>query len=178
MDNIIYKILFNKMRRYILMKYFKPDFELDHFSKMDANWLEHHRVKTIFSDLDSTLAIHDEPGGDDLRTWIQMLKNHHVKLVIASNNSQGRVDRFCKPFGIIGFGKCAKPAPYKLRKHMDEIGASTETSIFLGDQLFTDVWCGKLLNIRTVLVKPIGKEHEPIQIVLKRKLETIVKKRW
>ncbi|WP_227521496.1 YqeG family HAD IIIA-type phosphatase [Bacillus alkalisoli] len=162
----------------INIQYFKPDFELHHFFDITAEWLQTNKIKTIFSDLDSTLAIHDQPGGEDLKVWIEMLKSQNVQLVIASNNSQGRVERFCKPFDIIGFGKCAKPLPNVLLKHMKEIGATSNTSIFLGDQLFTDIWCGKLLDMRTVLVKPIGMEHEPIQIVLKRKLEAVVRKRW
>ncbi|MFC0560049.1 YqeG family HAD IIIA-type phosphatase [Halalkalibacter alkalisediminis] len=160
------------------MKFFKPDFELQHFSEITMDWLKANRVETIFSDLDSTLATHDLPAGDDLEAWIQMLKEQDVQLVIASNNSQARVDRFCEPHGIIGFGRCKKPAARIVRQHMNELGAKDDTTIFLGDQLFTDVWCGKNVGIRTVLVQPIGQEHEPIQIVLKRKIENWMKKRW
>ncbi|WP_227936333.1 YqeG family HAD IIIA-type phosphatase [Alkalihalobacillus deserti] len=160
------------------MKYFKPDFELQHFSNITEDWIKTNRVQTIFSDLDSTLATHDLPGGNDLEAWIQMLKDQNVQLVIASNNNQARVDRFCKPYGIIGFGKCKKPSASEIRKHMTNLGAKDETTIFLGDQLFTDVWCGKNVGIRTVLVHPIGQEHEPIQIVIKRKIESWIKKRW
>ena len=48
-----------------------------------------------------------------------------------------------------------------------------ENTIFIGDQLFTDVWGAKKLGIQTWLVKPIHPKEE-IQIVLKRKLEWIV----
>ena len=160
------------------MKYFKPDFELSTYTEINEEWLIKNNVKTIFSDLDSTLATHDQPGGEDLKQWIEMLKRNDVELVIASNNSQGRVDRFCNPYNIKGIGKCKKPLPNVIRKHMDDLGADIKTSIFLGDQLFTDVWCGKLLHIRTALVQPIGQEHEPIQIVFKRKIEKWIKKQW
>jgi HAD superfamily phosphatase (TIGR01668 family) len=160
------------------MKFFKPDFELHHFSDITKEWLQTNKVQTIFSDLDSTLATHDQPGDDDLKDWIRMLKEQNVQLVIASNNNQARVDRFCTPHGILGFGKCKKPAASEVRKHMTKLGAKNETTIFLGDQLFTDVWCGKNVGIRTALVKPIGQEHEPIQIVFKRKIENWIKKRW
>ena len=45
--------------------------------------------------------------------------------------------------------------------------------MFVGDQLFTDVWGAKKAGIRTWLVKPIHPKEE-IQIVLKRRLEWIV----
>ncbi|WP_280770290.1 YqeG family HAD IIIA-type phosphatase [Salipaludibacillus daqingensis] len=158
------------------MKYFKPDFELHHFSDITKEWLDNNRITYIFSDLDSTLAIHDKPGDRDLTNWINMLKQQKITLIIASNNSQGRVDRFCSPFQINGFGNCGKPLPHRLRKQMN--GTNPNECLFLGDQLLTDIWCGKLLNMKTALVKPIGREHEPLQIKLKRKIEKQMIKRW
>ena len=161
------------------MKYFKPDMEIHHFTDLTSDWLRTNNVKIIFSDLDSTLTIHDRQHDDhELEEWIKMLKENDIILAIVSNNSQGRVDRFVQPLGIIGFGMCNKPATSKIKKEMKKINATTETSIFLGDQLFTDIWCGKRLGMRTVLVTPIGEEHEPWNIRLKRFFERIVKKRW
>jgi len=48
-----------------------------------------------------------------------------------------------------------------------------ETTLFVGDQLFTDVYGARRTGIKSYLVKPIDKKEE-IQIVLKRYLEKIV----
>lgn len=48
-----------------------------------------------------------------------------------------------------------------------------DTTYFVGDQLFTDVWGANRAGIMSILVKPIDK-HEEIQIILKRMLEWIV----
>ena len=48
-----------------------------------------------------------------------------------------------------------------------------ENTIFVGDQLFTDIFGAKRIGLKNFLVKPIN-EKEEIQIVLKRKLEKIV----
>ncbi len=53
------------------------------------------------------------------------------------------------------------------------MGTTIETTLFVGDQLFTDVWGAKKIGIMTYLVKPINPKEE-IQIVLKRYLERIV----
>ena len=53
------------------------------------------------------------------------------------------------------------------------MGTDPETTLFVGDQLFTDVWGAKKAGIVTYLVKPINPKEE-IQIVLKRRLEWIV----
>jgi uncharacterized protein len=160
------------------MKFFKPDFEFEHFSDLSLDLLKQHNVKAIFSDLDSTLAAHDELGDDDFTKWHERLESVGVKLVVVSNNSQGRVDRFTKPYDIIGYGRCNKPLPSKIKKIMGEIGVTSSDSLFLGDQLFTDVLCGKMLEMKTVLVHPLGEEHEPWTVRWKRGLETSIKKRW
>lgn len=160
------------------MNYFKPDFDFPHFSHITAEWLKEQQIQTIFSDLDSTLAVHDQLGDEEVEKWTAMLKEQSVQLIIISNNSQGRVDRFTKAYNIIGFGMCNKPATAKIKGHMKKVGATAETSLFLGDQLLTDIWCGKRLNMKTALVHPIGQEHEPINIRVKRWIEKLIKKRW
>ena len=56
---------------------------------------------------------------------------------------------------------------------MEELGSDTGNTIFVGDQIFTDVYGAKRAGIRSILVKPIHPKEE-IQIVLKRYLEKIV----
>ena len=46
-------------------------------------------------------------------------------------------------------------------------------TVFVGDQLFTDIYGAKRTGLRTILVSPIHPKEE-IQIVLKRYLERIV----
>ena len=56
---------------------------------------------------------------------------------------------------------------------MKKIGTNKKTTVFIGDQLFTDVWGAKRVGIRNILVKPINPKEE-IQIVLKRRLEWVI----
>ncbi|MCT8139352.1 YqeG family HAD IIIA-type phosphatase [Anaerobacillus sp. CMMVII] len=160
------------------MKIFKPDYEYEHFTNVSLDFLKEHNIHAIFSDLDSTLAAHDQLGDAQFTSWHEKLEASDVKLIVVSNNSQGRVDRFTKPYNILGYGRCNKPAPSKIKNIMAEIGVDSTNSIFLGDQLFTDVLCGKLLKMKTVLVKPLGEEHEPWTVRWKRGLEASIKKMW
>ncbi len=57
------------------------------------------------------------------------------------------------------------------------MGTNKENTLFVGDQLFTDIWGAKRIGIRNILVKPINKNEE-IQIVLKRYLEKIILKEY
>ena len=69
--------------------------------------------------------------------------------------------------------KAGKPNPANYKKAMEELGTDTGNTIFVGDQIFTDVYGANLAGIRTILVKPSHPKEE-IQIVLKRYLEKIV----
>lgn len=77
----------------------------------------------------------------------------------------------------VGYGsyiyKAGKPNPKNYRKAMRQMELDESQTLFIGDQLFTDVWGAKRAGIHTILVKPIHPKEE-IQIVLKRRLEAVV----
>ena len=53
------------------------------------------------------------------------------------------------------------------------MGTDLHSTLYVGDQIFTDVWGAKRCGIPNILVAPIHPKEE-IQIVLKRYLEKIV----
>ncbi len=69
--------------------------------------------------------------------------------------------------------KAGKPSTKNYLKAMEEMETTTENTLFVGDQIFTDVYGANRAGIHTILVKPIHPKEE-IQIVLKRYLEKIV----
>lgn len=66
-----------------------------------------------------------------------------------------------------------KPSVKNYFKAMGIMGTDQSNTVFIGDQLFTDVWGAKRSGIHNILVKPIYPKEE-IQIVLKRYLEKVV----
>ena len=69
--------------------------------------------------------------------------------------------------------KAGKPKPAGYRKAMEVLGTDTSNTIFVGDQIFTDIWGAKRTGIRTIMVRKIHWKEE-IQIVLKRRLEAFI----
>ena len=53
------------------------------------------------------------------------------------------------------------------------MGTDCSNTLFIGDQLFTDVWGANRTGLFSILVRPINPKEE-IQIVLKRRLEAVV----
>lgn len=90
-----------------------------------------------------------------------------------SNNKEPRVKSFAEAVGAKYIYKAGKPGRAGYEKAMELMRTGPESTLFVGDQLFTDVWGAKKAGILTFLVKPIHPREE-IQIVLKRRLEWIV----
>lgn len=67
--------------------------------------------------------------------------------------------------------------PKDMMQGMEHMGTTASNTMFVGDQIFTDIWGAKRAGVYAVLVHPIAK-HEEIQIVLKRKLEWFVLRRY
>ena len=45
---------------------------------------------------------------------------------------------------------------------MEQMGTDESNTIFVGDQILTDVWGANRAGIRSVMVKPVKKWHEEI----------------
>ena len=80
---------------------------------------------------------------------------------------------FNEDIGVSYIYNAHKPSTGNYRKACEIMHTDEKTTIFIGDQLFTDVWGAKRTGIHSILVKPIHPKEE-IQIVLKRYLEKIV----
>ena len=63
-----------------------------------------------------------------------------------------------------------KPMSGGYKKAMELMGTDRETTLVVGDQIFTDLWGGSFMGLKTIMVLPINPKEE-IQIVLKRILE-------
>lgn len=167
----------NNKRRDHLLEVLKPTFYYAHYTNLTSQWLKEHKVKFILADLDGTLAPQDEEAGEEFETWLQEIQQAGIGLIIVSNNSQQRVDEFVAKHKIVGLGVCKKPSTKQIEEKFFYQGLRPETTLFLGDQLFTDVWCGNQLGLKTVLVDSIPGKEDTFRKI-KRTLETYLLKRW
>ena len=96
-----------------------------------------------------------------------------MKTCLLSNNKEPRVRSFADQVDSPYIYKAGKPSVKNYRKAMERMGTDEKNTIFVGDQLFTDVYGANRSGIYGILVKPINPKEE-IQIVLKRYLEANV----
>ena len=132
---------------------FFPDRYVASTYVIDFEKLYEEGVRGLIFDIDNTLVPHGAPADERAVRLFQRLKDIGFRCCLISNNQEKRVKMFNEP--------------------MEIMGTDRENTVFIGDQLFTDVWGAKRAGIPNILVKPIHPREE-IQIVLKRYLEKIV----
>ena len=127
----------------------------------------------VIFDIDNTLVPHGAPADGRAKKLFVKLKELGFDACLLSNNKEPRVKMFNDDVQVNYIFDAHKPSVKNYQKAMELMGTDLTNTIFVGDQLFTDVWGAKRTGIRNILVKPIHPKEE-IQIVFKRKLEKIV----
>lgn len=127
----------------------------------------------LIFDIDNTLVPHGAPADGRAVKLFENLRTLGYDTCLISNNKEPRVKPFAEAVGSKYVYNAHKPSTKNYKKAMELMETKEKTTLFVGDQLFTDVWGAKRSGIRSILVKPIYPKEE-IQIVLKRYLEKIV----
>ena len=127
----------------------------------------------IIFDIDNTLVPHGAPADERAIELFDKLHKLGYKTMLLSNNKEPRVSPFADAVESEYIYQAGKPLLKGYLKAMEKMGTTTKDTLFIGDQIFTDVWGANRAGIHTILVGQIDKKEE-IQIILKRRLEAIV----
>ena len=114
-------------------------------------------IRGAIFDIDNTLVRHDQPADERAVALFQRLHALGIRTCLLS------------PY----IYKSGKPGVAGYQKAMKLMGTDESTTLFVGDQLFTDIYGANRAGIYSILVKPIHPKEE-IQIVVKRYLEVVV----
>lgn len=152
---------------------FYPSQEVDSAYQIDYEALYEQGYRGIIYDIDNTLTEHGAPATEQTVALMKRLKKIGFGICLLSNNKEERVKMFNEDIHVQYIHKAGKPSVSGYEKAMLLIGTNKENTVFIGDQIFTDIYGANRTGLMTYLVKPIDKKEE-IQIVLKRYLEKIV----
>jgi len=156
-----------------MLRKFYPDQYMTSTYQIDFQWYYDQGYRGVIFDIDNTLVPHGAPADVKAIQLFQHLRKIGLNSCVMSNNGLDRVQSFAEVVDCSYIYKANKPHPASYQKAMSIMGTNLQTTLMVGDQLFTDIWGAKRLQMRNVLVKPIHPKEE-IQIVLKRRLEKIV----
>ena len=152
---------------------FYPDKEEKSVYQIDFEEYYAKGYRGIVFDIDNTLVPHGAPATETCIRLFEKLRKIGFEIMLLSNNKEYRVKSFHELVKVNYIYKAGKPNPKNYQKAMEMMGTSSKDTLFIGDQLFTDIWGANRANMRTILVQPIHPKEE-IQIIIKRYLEAIV----
>ena len=156
-----------------MLSRFYPDDWVDSAYQIDYEKIYDRGYRGLIFDIDNTLVPHGAPADERAIALFARLKNLGFSCCLLSNNQMERVSSFNEPIQVFFIENAHKPSAKNYRRAMEMMGTDEKNTLFIGDQLFTDVYGAKRAGSRTVLVRPIHPKEE-IQIVFKRYLERIV----
>ena len=156
-----------------MLKSFYPKKMVESAYEIPYETLYNDGIRGVIFDVDNTLVPHGAPA--DERALSLFVKFHQMgmKTCLLSNNREARVASFAAQVDSPYIYKGGKPSVRGYNKAMEKMGTDKSTTVFVGDQLFTDVYGANRAGIYSFLVKPIHPKEE-IQIVIKRRLEAAV----
>lgn len=150
-----------------------PDTYIRSTYEIDFKKLYEQGYRGVLFDVDNTLVPHDAPADDQVIAFFRQLKEIGFETCLISNNKEPRVKTFSEKVGARYVFKAGKPLPKGYVEGMKKMKTDKADTLFVGDQIFTDILGANRAGIYSILVKPIHPKEE-IQIVLKRYLEKIV----
>lgn len=156
---------------------FFPDATVTSTYDIDYGKLYREGYRGILFDIDNTLVEHGREASDRAKKLFASLKEMGFECCLISNNKKKRVHMFNEEIGVHSVFNAHKPAKKGYYYAMELMNTRKDNTVFVGDQLFTDIFGAKRIGLKNFLVKPINRREE-IQIVWKRKLERIVLKEY
>lgn len=154
-----------------------PDTYLDSIDDIDFEMYYKKGIRGIVSDIDNTLVSHGAPADEHIIKVFEKIHGMGMDTCLISNNKKLRVEPFAKAVNSKFIYDAHKPSRESYKKAMELMNTDKESTLFIGDQIFTDIWGANRTGIETVMLKQIDKKEE-IQIILKRIPEKLILWLW
>ena len=132
------------------MSIFFPGEYLDSTYVIDFDKLYKDGYRGVIFGVDNTLVPHGEPADERAKQLFAHLKELGYSCMLLSNNKEPRVKMFNDAVKVNYIFKANKPMPGNYKKAMELMGTTTKNTLFIGDQIFTDVMGANITGIRTI----------------------------
>lgn len=127
---------------------------------------------TVLFDLDNTLLPYDNDEVTQEHTQLfETLLTLDYKVMIVSNSGSDRVGGFAEAMRVPYVKSAKKPLKSGFHKALGMIKAEPSQTLFVGDQLMTDVWGSHRAGLTPLLVKAIKRKSERWYTKLNRRIE-------
>lgn len=115
----------------------------------------------IIFDIDNTLLpVNDTNVPKELIKLFDKLVKDNFSICIVSNNKLERVIPVAQKLGVKYLEKANKPKKEAYDKALDILGASSEETVMVGDQMLSDIKGANEYGIYSILVDPVDDKYD------------------
>ena len=147
-----------------------PDGYFDSVFDIDYKKLWEKGFRGLMFDIDNTLTVHNERAEKKEAEFFKKLRKIGFRTVVLSNNSKKRVEPFANMIKSPFVSRAKKPLSSGYLRGMHMIGTNVSNTLFVGDQVYTDIVGANRIGLKNILVKPISTK-ETVWIRMKRIFE-------
>jgi len=149
-----------------------PDGSFERVDEITPNMLRKAGICAVVCDLDNTLTpYHTLEATDYADRWLRMLIDDGFSVMVLSNNRRKyHIDEFCGKYGIGGVHFAKKPFKSGFLRAIAALNVSPDKILFVGDQIFTDIFGSKRCNMKAAIVRSIS-ENERFHYRIRRLFE-------
>lgn len=158
-----------------MFKKFYPCHYMDSVFSIDYDKIYTMGYKAIIFDIDNTLVPHGDDSTQEIDDLFSKIQKIGIKTFLLSNNSEERVKKFLSTIDCLYICEAQKPSDINYLKAVKIMKVKKEESLFIGDQIFTDILGANKSGIDSILVKFIQEPGET-KIGKRRHLENIILK--
>jgi len=152
--------------------FLKPDYNLANIYAIDLEELKSQGINTILFDLDSTIMASKSGCYSEKTTeWLSNVQKEFFIGIVSNNKNPHYIEKVKSVTCFPCVFDANKPNHKPALKFMEEHNLSPDKTVFVGDRPLTDIWCGKKLGCKTILVDSITAETENLPTRFVRALE-------
>lgn len=163
------------------MKFFErrflADYITDELPAVDWSYFREQGIRTVLLDWDNCLVEHGATaGGARSQAILAAVRAAGLEPVLFSNAVRKRAERLATSFACPPkvIAPAHKPSIRGIEALCADAKETRQSLMLVGDQYFTDIWCGKRAGILTLWTRPFC-SREPFYIRLKRGLEWLIR---
>ena len=127
----------------------------------------------VIFDIDNTLVHHGEDSTPEVDELFRHIHDTGLKTLLLSNNDTQRIERFLRNIDSLYIPDAEKPKVDNYYKAINMLGLNKNEVVFVGDQLFTDIYGANKCGIANILVKFLQYQTET-KIGTRRMLEKYI----
>ena len=139
------------------MDIFIPDMYQKSIYTINYEKLYEDGMRCLLFDLDNTcVPFTDKVPNKKLKDLFDRLKEMGFKVIIFSNATKKRLEPFKNGLVVDCSYSSKKPSKRKFLKVLKMFNYDLSETAIIGDQLFTDIFGGNRVGIKTILVNPMS----------------------